>query len=247
MKPAPAAKAEEKPAAKPEAKAVVSSGCQAGLEARRQARWRSGGEAGAASASYQPLEKVRDEIRRRLAQGKVRDLLEQLRQQLQEYHSDLAIYESQGAEDNAKPPVRPNFKRPAKETGLEARDSGSLPGHVRGEGVGYWQFLRERPERARQRRLSEAERIPPRISERTWPATSTCSGRQETAEKVPEWTDKGMREEVLAAGSWNRRGASPAGGGGVGKGRAASRSSRWKRAPPRGPGRTSTCRIRFPG
>ncbi len=149
--------------------------------------------------SYTPLEKVRDEIRRELARVKVHDLLERLRQQLQEYHGDLAIYESQGAEENAKPPVRPDFKKLAKETGLEARDSGGLLDVFEAKALDIGSSYVEGRTEFVSIIYQKLPEFLPRIS-------SDLAGNQylfwktkETAEKVPEWTDKGVRQKVLAA------------------------------------------------
>jgi hypothetical protein len=145
------------------------------------------------------LEKVRDDIRRELARAKVHDLLEHLRQQLQEYHGDLAIYESQGAEDNAKPPVRPDFKKLAKETGLEARDSGGLVDAFEARLFDIGSSLIEGRTEFVNVVYQKLPEFLPRMS-------MDLSGNQylfwttkETAEKVPEWTDKGVRQKVLAA------------------------------------------------
>ncbi len=187
-------KAEEKPDAKPEEKPAAKPAASG--EKKQPA---AAAKQEPPPPTYKPLEKVRDEIRRQLARDKVHDRLEDLRQQFQAYHGDLAIYESQGAEENAKPPVRPDFKKLAKETGLEARDSGGLLDVFEAKALDIGNSYVE----GRSEFVSVVyQKLPeflPRIS-------SDLAGNQylfwktkETAEEVPEWTDKGVREKVLAA------------------------------------------------
>jgi hypothetical protein len=188
----PAAKAEKKPVEKPAGKPAASGQKKPAEAAKKEPPPR-----------YTPLEKVRDEIRRQLADEKVRknvhDLLEHLRQQLQEYHGDLAIYESQAAEENAKPPVRPDFKELAKKSGLEARDSGGLLDVFQTRALDIGGSLIE----GRTEFVSVVyQKLPeflPRISMDLAGNQYLFWKTKETAEKVPEWTGKGVRDQVLAA------------------------------------------------
>jgi hypothetical protein len=202
-------KAEEKPAAKPAAKPEVKPEAKPPLApaATPAAKPAAPGEkkqpAPAAKQeppppSYTPLEKVHDEIRRDLARAKVRDLLEHLRQQLQEYHGDLAIYESQSTEENAKPPVRPDFKKLAKETGLENHDSGGLLDVFEARALDIGSSYVE----GRSEFISVVYQKLPEFLPRT---STDPAGNQylfwktkETPEKVPEWS-KDVRAKVLAA------------------------------------------------
>jgi hypothetical protein len=199
----PAAKADkkvgEKPVAKPESK---PSSAPAATPASKPAAKPAGEPAAKQEPpppSYQPLEKVRDEIRQRLAQGKVHDLLERLRQQFQEYHSDLAIYKSQGTEENAKPPLRPDFKSLAKEYGLEARDSGGLRDAFEARALDIGSSNIEGRSEFVSVVFQKLNEFLPRISTDLAGNQYLFWKTEETAEKVSEWSDKGVREKVLAA------------------------------------------------
>jgi hypothetical protein len=194
----PAAKAEKKPEEKPAAKPA----------ARPAARPAASGEKNQPATAakkepppprYKPLEKVRDEIHRELAHQKVLELLEHLRQQFQEYHSDLAIYDSQGAEENTKPPVRPSFKELAKKTGMEARDSGGLLNVFQTRELDIGSSLIEGRSEFVNVVYQKLPDFLPKISSDLAMNEYLFWKTKETPEKVPEWTDKGVREQVLAA------------------------------------------------
>ena len=191
----PETKPETKPGAKPEAKPDAKSAAKAAGDKKQPAAAKQEPP----PPKYIPLEKVRDEIRRQLAQTKVHDVLEHLRQGLQEYHSDLAIYNSQASDENAKPPVRPDFKKLAKQTGLEAHDSGGPLDLFQAQATDIGGSYVE----GRAPFVSVVyQKLPdflPRLA-------SDLAGDQylfwktkETEEKIPEWTDKGVRQQVLAA------------------------------------------------
>ena len=192
----PEAKSVAKPETKPEAKPEAKSAAKAAGDKKQPA---AAAKKEPPPPTYTPLEKVRDEIRRQLAQTKVHDVLEHLRQGLQEYHSDLAIYNSQAAEENAKPPVRPDFKKLAKETGLEAHDSAGLLDVFQTQateiGGSYIQNRAPFVSVVYQKLPDFLPQISSDVAFNQYLFWKT----KETAEKVPEWTDKGVRQQVLAA------------------------------------------------
>jgi len=160
---------------------------------------------------YIPLEKVQDEIRRNLARTKTKDKIEKLLNDLQSklgrYYDELTRFEvdkqSKKEGETLEAPIRPDFRALANEHGLTARKTGLISAtealkidigrsSIPGEGPFTGYAFEEQP-------LSQTA---PAVSQ---PAISQdVDGNyylfwkvNQTEEKIPEFEEKGVREQVL--------------------------------------------------
>ncbi|MEN6497012.1 MAG: hypothetical protein ABFD16_22190 [Thermoguttaceae bacterium] len=154
-----------------------------------------------AQPKHIPLDKVKTRIRANLAEAKIREIFGRLQDRMRRYHDELTLYEvhreDKGKKDSAKAPEKPDFKKLASENGLGFYTTPLIsPLEVRsldiGQSmVGQSQFLDYAFETLPQFRPETSQDIEGNHF-LFWKTA-------QEAERIPEFDEKGMREQVLRA------------------------------------------------
>ncbi len=163
----------------------------------------SGADAEAVSEpEYLPLEEVRDEIRRQLkrqrAREKIQELLQELQEKLTAYYNQWIVYDAtrQESERVAEAPVRPDFAKLTEGTPLTARQTSLISAFEASElDIGdSWIGSAPFTEHAYGSSLLQFK---PAISQDNEGNSYLFWKTEETEERVPEFEDPGIRQEVL--------------------------------------------------
>lgn len=151
---------------------------------------------------YVPLDKVKTQIRATLAEAKIREIFGRLQDRMRRYHDELTLYEvhreDKGKKDTVKAPEKPDFKKLASDNGLgfytTPMDSPleisvlDIGQSVVGQNTQFIDYAFETLPQFR-----------PETSQDIEGNHFLFWKTAQEAERIPEFNEKGMHEQVLRA------------------------------------------------
>jgi len=150
---------------------------------------------------YVPLEEVEGEIRRRLAEAEIQQVLERLRDTMGRYYEDWIVYESSLPEEKQRqaPPEKPELRRLAKENRLSAHRT-ALISEFEAEQLDIGKSQLEDNISFTRHAFERSQEYQPAISQDTEGNYYLFWKVQDVEQRVSDFEDEGVRERVL--GKW---------------------------------------------
>lgn len=197
--PEPAKKGIPKPA--PPAEAPQETKAKA-AEVEKKAEKATDPKPSAEQSKYIPLEKVKARIRATLAEEKIRETLSRIQDRMTRYHDELTLYdvhrEDKSKKDTVKAPEKPDFKKLAEQNNLGFYTTSLIsPLEVNQLDIGQSFVGQNTP--FIQFAFVTLPNFRPETSQDIEGNHFLFWKTEQTAERVPEFKEKGVRDRVLRA------------------------------------------------